>query len=154
MARPFALQIRGDWRAAAAEWERLGCPYEQARALAGGDAGAQVAALGIFERLSAWTAADELRQTLRAAGTLHLPRKPRTATRQNPFGLTGRQVEILALLVEGLSNAEIAARLLISFKTVDHHVSAILNLLDVHTREAAAGLARQHPYFIKKKAQI
>jgi DNA-binding CsgD family transcriptional regulator len=146
IAQPYALHIGGDWRAAAEEWERLGCRYEQACALADGDAEAQLAALEIFERLGARPAADALRQKLRAAGR-RAPRKPRSSTRENPFGLTGRQVEILRLLVDDLSNAEIAARLHISLKTVDHHVSAVLAKLDVHSREEAAALARQHPLF-------
>jgi DNA-binding NarL/FixJ family response regulator len=59
-------------------------------------------------------------------------------------------VEILALLVEGSSNAEIAGRLHISPKTADHHVSAVLAKLDVHSRQAAADLARRHPQLHKK----
>ncbi|MEP7357881.1 MAG: helix-turn-helix transcriptional regulator, partial [Anaerolineales bacterium] len=80
----------------------------------------------------------------------HLPRQPRASTRDNPFGLTGRQVEILGLLTEAASNPEIAARLHLSPKTVDHHVSAILARLDVHSRDAAAALARRHPHFAAK----
>jgi DNA-binding CsgD family transcriptional regulator len=150
MAKPFALHIAGDWRAAAETWEQLGCPYEQARTLAEGDSVAQVAALAIFERLGARPAAEGLRRRLQTGGVLNLPRKPRAATRENPFGLTHRQVEILTLLTQDLSNAAIAARLHISPKTVDHHVSAVLTQLDVHSREAAAALARQHPHFQKK----
>jgi DNA-binding CsgD family transcriptional regulator len=148
-AKPFALHIAGDWRAAAEEWERLGCPYEQARALADGDIEAQIAALEIFERLGALPASQALRQRMQAAG-VRVPRKPRASTRENPFGLTHRQVEILRLLTEGLSNAEIATRLHISAKTADHHVSAVLAKLDVHSREDAAALARQNPHFSKK----
>ncbi|HET7088950.1 MAG TPA: AAA family ATPase [Anaerolineae bacterium] len=121
-ARPFALHIAGDWRAAAEEWKRLGCPYEQARALADGDAAAQIAALEIFERLGALPAADALRQKMRTAG-VRAPRKPRASTRENPFGLTHRQVEILRLLTEDLSNAEIAARLHLSPKTIGHRLT-------------------------------
>ncbi|HTP10844.1 MAG TPA: LuxR C-terminal-related transcriptional regulator, partial [Anaerolineae bacterium] len=150
LAAPFALQIAGDWRSAAEEWARLSCPYEQARALADGDFNAQVAALSIFERLGARPAADEVRQRLRASGATAIPRKPRSATRENPFALTERQVDILQLLIEDLSNADIAARLHISPKTVDHHVSAVLAKLDVHTREEAAALARTHPRFRQK----
>jgi DNA-binding CsgD family transcriptional regulator len=146
-ARPFALHINGDWRTAAGEWERLGCPYEQARALADGDREAQLAALEIFDRLGARPAADELRQKMRAAGLSSVPRGPRPATRENPFGLTNRQTEILGLLVEDLTNAEIAARLHLSPKTVDRHVSAVLARLDVHSREDAARLAREQPPF-------
>ena len=150
MATPFTLQIAGEWQAAADEWERLSCPYEQARALAEGDSQAQIAALKIFERLGAHPAAEALRQRLQNAGAAKIPRKPHTSTRENPFGLTGRQVEILELLIEGLSNAEISARLHISPKTADHHVSAILEKMELHSREDAAALARTHPYFAEK----
>jgi DNA-binding CsgD family transcriptional regulator len=150
MARPFALQISGDWKSAAREWERLGCPYEQARALEEGDAEAKVAALQIYEQLGAFPAARLLREKLKAEGAVRLPRQARQSTRHNPFGLTTRQVEILALLVEGLSNTEIAGRLHISLKTADHHVAAVLRSLGVNSRQAAAGLARQHPHFTKK----
>lgn len=147
VARPFAMQISGDWQAAAEAWKQMGCPYEQARALADGDAQAQIIALQIFEQLGARPAAVRLRKELRAAGQIPLPRNPRATTRQNPFGLTNRQVEILALLIEGLNNAAIANRLSISLKTADHHVTAILARLNVHTREDAADLARSHPRF-------
>ncbi len=104
MAKPYALQIAGDWRAAAEMWEQIGCPYEQAMALADGDESAQLAALGIFEQLGANPAAESLRQKLRAAGVRGIPRGPRPSTRNNPAGLTGRHMEVLALLAQGLSN--------------------------------------------------
>ncbi|MBA3947421.1 MAG: AAA family ATPase [Herpetosiphonaceae bacterium] len=144
VAKAFALHIAGNWRAAADEWARLGCPYERARALADGDVVAQLAALDIFEWLGAQPVADDLRCRMRAKGVLRIPRGPRTSTRDNPFGLTTRQLDILGLLTTGLSNAQIAAQLYISPKTVDHHVSAVLARLDVHSREEAAVLARQH----------
>jgi DNA-binding CsgD family transcriptional regulator len=150
MAKPFADQLAGDWRQAAATWEQMGCPYEQARALADGDGEAQIMALKLFERLGARPAAEQTRQQLHAAGVSKLPRLPRRATLDNPFGLTDRQLDILGLLIDGLSNAQIASRLHISPKTVDHHVSAILARLDVHSRESAADLTRGHPYFASK----
>ncbi len=143
-ARPFAQQIAGDWRRAAAAWERLGCPYEQARALADGDEAAQLAALDIFDRLGARPDLERLRQRLRAGGVRHIPRGPRPGTRHNPFGLTGREAEIAGLLARALTNARIGARLHISPKTVDHHVSAILGKLGVSSREEAGRLAVKH----------
>jgi DNA-binding NarL/FixJ family response regulator len=118
--------------------------------LADGDGKAQIMALNLYERLGARPAAEHTRQQLRAAGVSKLPRLPRRATLDNPFGLTKRQVDILGLLIDGLSNAQIASRLHISPKTVDHHVSAILARLDVHSRESAADLARGHPYFASR----
>lgn len=147
MVQPFVLEIEGNWRGAAAAWEALGCPYEQARALAQGNSEAQKEALVAFEQLGARPMAELVRDKLREAGVRTIPRGPRPATRENPFGLTNRQVEILSLLVENLTNAEIAERLHISPKTVGHHVSAVLAKLDVSSREEAAAVARQHPEF-------
>jgi DNA-binding NarL/FixJ family response regulator len=63
-----------------------------------------------------------------------VPRGPRPATRANPAGLTGRQLEVLALLSDGLSNAEIADRLVVSPRTAEHHVAAVLAKLGATTR--------------------
>ena len=79
---------------------------------------------------------------LRKQGARGLPRGPRSATREHPAGLTVRESEVLALVAEGLQNAEIAHRLVLSRRTVDHHVSAILRKLGAHTRgEAVASAA-------------
>ena len=67
-----------------------------------------------------------------------MPRQPRRATRDNPGRLTDRELDVLLLLSEGLRNVDIAARLHISPKTVDHHVSAILAKLGVGSRQEAA----------------
>ena len=142
---------------AALAWERLGCPYEAASALArageqasaghanGGQGpeptGALLEALRGFERLGARPAADRVAAQLRALGV----RPPRRATLAHPSGLTERESEVLALIRQGHGNAEIAARLSISAKTVDHHVSAILGKLGARTRHEAAQLeAAQH----------
>ena len=79
---------------------------------------------------------------MRARGIVRQPRGPRPSTRANRFGLTTRQIDILQLLGEGLSNAEIATRLHIAPKTAEHHVAAVLAKLDVPSRQAAAKLAR------------
>lgn len=138
-----ALQMAGDWRAAAHAWKQLGCPYEQALALLDGDEAAQRDALAIFEQLGATPAAEIARQRLRRAGARGLPRGPRPATVANPAGLTPRQLEVLLLLAEGLSNPQIAERLSTSLKTVEHHVSMVLAKLPARSRAEAARLAVQ-----------
>jgi DNA-binding CsgD family transcriptional regulator len=141
IAKPFALQITGDWRGAAAEWERRGCLYEQALALMDGDEAAQLNALEIFERLGAQPAAEKLKQQMRAEGMRGIPRGPRPATRENPFGLTAREVEVLASLVKGLNNKAIAERLSLSTRTVEHHIASILQKMEVGSRNEAVALA-------------
>jgi DNA-binding CsgD family transcriptional regulator/tetratricopeptide (TPR) repeat protein len=138
IATPFALQIAGNWVAAHAEWQRRGCVYEAAQALAEvGDAESLRSALAAFERLGAVPAAHRTLRRLRERGIRGIPRGPRPTTRTNFGGLTRRQMEILRLLGEGLRNADIAKLLFLSPKTVDHHVSAILSKLGVRTRGEA-----------------
>lgn len=148
-AEPFALQIAGQWRAAAAAWQRLGCPYERARSLADGDCAAQQEALAVFEQLGARPAAEALRKQLHDAGVRGIARGARPSTREHPHGLTTRELQVLQLLCEGKRNAEIARRLCRSVRTVDHHLAAIFGKLGVDSRVEAiqaaqrAGLASQ-----------
>jgi len=144
IAKPFALQIAGDWRGAADEWEQRGCPYEQAMALMDGDEAAQFTALEIFEHLGARPITEKLKQKMRAEGVRGIPRGPRPATRENPFGLTSREMEVLACLVNGLSNNAIARKLSISSRTTEHHIAAILDKFGVESRSEAIVLALQH----------
>jgi DNA-binding CsgD family transcriptional regulator/tetratricopeptide (TPR) repeat protein len=130
-------------RAAAEAWRRIGCPYEEAEALADGDESAMREALAIFTRLGAEPAADRLREQMRRAGLKRVPARPRASTRSAPARLTQRQLEVLALVENGLSNAQIARRLFISEKTAGHHVSAILRKLGVASRGEAAAAARK-----------
>ena len=139
---PFASELAGHWREAAEAWERIGCPYEQALALSEGDEEAQRAALQILEGLGAAPAATIVRRQLQSRGVRGLARGPRRSTRANPAGLTNRQMEVLELLAEGLSNREIGKRLFLSTRTVDHHVSALLQKLGAGSRARAAALAR------------
>jgi DNA-binding CsgD family transcriptional regulator len=144
VARPFALQIAGEWQAAADAWEAIGCPYEQAMALADSDEESPLrAALDIFERLGAVSMAAIVRRKLRASGVRRIPRGAHERTRQNPCGMTNRQLRVLGLLTEGCRNADIARRLFVAEKTVDHHVSAVLAKLGVRSRgEAVAAATR------------
>ena len=71
-----------------------------------------------------------------------MPRGPRPSTRANPAGLTARERDVLAVLAEGSSNQEIAARLFLSPRTVENHVAAILAKLGAATRADAVSAAR------------
>jgi DNA-binding CsgD family transcriptional regulator len=137
-AVPYALHIEGRFEDAARAWQALGCPYEEAMALADGDDDQVLRALVILDRLGARRPAAALRQRLRDDGVLAVPRGPRPTTATHPEGLTARQAEVLALVADGLTNAEIANRLFISEKTAGHHVSAILTKLGVSNRAEAA----------------
>jgi DNA-binding CsgD family transcriptional regulator len=142
--------IAGRWREAAEAWADMGCVYEQAIALSMGDEAAQRQALALFDQLGATPAASLLRRQMRARGSRSIPRGPISQTRANPIGLTRRQVQVLSLLGQGLSNALIAERLYISRKTTQHHVSAIIAHLGASSRHEAAvaarrrGLLREH----------
>ena len=136
------LQIAGDWRGAAQAWAEKGCPYEQAIALCEGDEAAERDALALFDRLGAKPAAQRLRRAMRERGLRGVPSGPRSARRDNPAGLTPRQSQVLDLLAEGLSNAEISERLNTSAKTVEHHVGAVLAALEAPSRLMAVQIAR------------
>ena len=139
---PFGHLIRGEWKVAADLWGQLGCPYERGLALLEGDLTAVQQALDIFHGLGAAPAADRARQRLREMGLVRVPRGRRPSTRAHPSGLTRRESEVLELLGLGLRNPQIADRLFVAPKTVEHHVSSILAKLEVPTREAAVAHAR------------
>ena len=141
---PYASALAGDWRSAAAAWLDLGDPYEHALALAESDqVEPGLEALAILDGLGAVPAVALVRRRLRGLGVTRLPRRPQPGTLANPAGLTDRQLEILRLVAAGLSNAEIAQRLVVSTRTVDHHVSAVLAKLGVATRREAAARAAE-----------
>jgi len=142
VAEPYAAELAADHERAAGLWTELGCPYEAALALAGADDdGALRRSLDDLRRLGAAPAAAIVARRLRKRGARGLPRGPRATTRENPAGLTAREIEVLGLVAEGLRNAEIAECLFLSEKTVGHHVSAILRKLDVRSRGQASAEA-------------
>lgn len=136
------LSLAGDWRAAAAEWKNIGSVVDQAHALADADEeGGLRQSLALFERIGSLAGATMVRRKLASMGARGVPRGSRPSTRAHPLGLTTRQQQILGLICDGLSNAEIAARLNVSEKTVDHHVSAVLAKLEVRSRAKAVAKA-------------
>ena len=140
---PFKLEHDGNWRAAAEEWKKMGCPYEQALALFEGDGEHQKQALIMLDELGASAVHEMLKLKLKLMGVKNIPRGPRESTRSNPAQLTNRHIDVLVLLKEGLQNAEIADKLFISAKTVDNHISSILSKLGVNTRAKAVREAKR-----------
>lgn len=141
---PFAVQARGEWRRAADLWRAAGCPYHEAAALAESPDDADLLdALALLDRIGAVPLARRVRAELRDRGVRNIPRGPSHLTRRNPEGLTDRQVGVLRLLAEGLTNAEIADRLVVSVRTVDSHVAAVLTKLGVQSRQDAVRAARE-----------
>lgn len=140
----YALQAAGRWREAAAFWEAAGCPYEHAAALAESpDPRHLLAALSTLDELGARPLASIVRGRLRTLGVNRIPRGPRDETRVNPAGLTARQIDVLRLLSEGYTNASIATQLVLSVRTVDSHVTAVLGKLGVASRSEAAARAAE-----------
>ncbi len=141
---PWATSLIGEHAAAAVHWERLGCEYDTALALYDSDCDDHLRdAISRFESLGADAAARRTRQRMKDLGHRAVPTGARASTRQHPLGLTRREDEVLLLLCEGLTNEEIADRLVLSSRTVDHHVSAVLAKLGVGSRGAAAAQARR-----------
>jgi DNA-binding CsgD family transcriptional regulator/tetratricopeptide (TPR) repeat protein len=122
-------------------WPHPGDPYERALGqVFGEDTEAMADGLRVLDGLGAVAATVHARARLRALG-VRAPRGPRSGTRANPAGLTARQLAVLKLVSEGMTNSEIADRLVVSVRTVDHHVAAVLGKLGVRSRRDAAAAA-------------
>jgi len=141
LARPFALMLAGEHRVAADEWRGLGCPLWSAYALAlSPELRDAQECLEILDGLGTLAVRSAVLRDRHARG-LVVPRGPQATSRANPSGLTAREIEVLHLLTEGLSYAEVAERLTLSQKTVGHHVSAVLRKLGEPTRSRAVAAA-------------
>lgn len=143
IAEPYQLYLSGDLQAAADAFGRLGLLYDAALALTEtGSEDAVRRGLDMLDGLGALAVADKIRLDLRSAGMVGVPSRRRQASLANRVGLTSRQVEVLGLMRDGLTNAEMASALYLSVKTVGHHVSAILLKLDASNRKEAVKRAQ------------
>jgi DNA-binding CsgD family transcriptional regulator/tetratricopeptide (TPR) repeat protein len=143
-AFPAAVQARGDWRRAAELWREAGAPYHEAVALSESpDDADHLEALAILDRIGGVPLARRIRAELRDRGVRSIPRGPSTTTRANPEGLTERQVAVLRLMADGLTNPAIAEQLVVSVRTVDSHVAAVLAKLGVQSRKDAVRAASE-----------
>lgn len=141
---PYAHALSGRWEEAAAEWSRRSCPYEAALARSKADTVEELRrAHAELQRLGARPVATVVARELRRRGVRDLPRGPRATTRANEGELTTRELEVLTLVAQGLRNADVAERLVVSRRTVDHHVSAILRKLEAGSRGEAVAAAQR-----------
>ena len=124
--------------------ERPGCPYEAALALADADDEPSLRrSLDELQRLGARPVAAMVARRLREHGARAIPRGPRQSTLANSARLTPRELDVLGMLGDGLRNTEIAERLFLSRRTVDHHVSSVLRKLRAGSRGEAVAAARR-----------
>ncbi len=138
---PFAATLARAHATAVERWTEIGCPYEAAWALADIDDEPSLRhALDGLMGLGADALAARIRRRLRDLGATGIPAGPRHSTASSPSGLTRRETEVLALLREGLTDPQIAERLVLSPRTVSHHVSSILGKLGVRRRTEAIGM--------------
>jgi len=134
LAAPYRAEAEGRWADAAARWSRLGSPYAEALALArSGTRDGLARAVTAFQEQGADRAAERARSLSRSQGWAP-PRGRRATTVAHPDGLTRREAEVRELLAEGLSNAAIAERLVVSPRTVEHHVASVMSKLGASSR--------------------
>ena len=140
---PYSAMACRDWQAAADSFGEIGWPYDRALMLSLLDDEESLSeSIEIARGLGAAPLMRRVAARMRDLG-LRVPHGPREATRSNPAGLTARQLEVLELLVEGLTNAEIADRLVLSQRTAEHHVAAVLAKLGATSRREAVRRASE-----------
>jgi len=153
---PRQLEIVGQHAEAADALISLGMRYEAALTLAHFDRGAAAnglkEALLLFDEAGARSGVAFVRRRAAMLGlSKELPRLrrgPYTKSRSHPLGLTGREVQILRYVKDGLSNREISIELQRSERTVEHHMSAILAKLGTRNRIEALIRVQTEPWLL------
>ncbi len=132
LAEPYALERAARWAEAAACWAALSSPFEQGLALArSGEVDLLTESVAVFDRLGTTAAGARARADLHSMGA-PVPRATRAS--RHPHGLTPREQEVFELVARGLGDAAIAETLVISRRTAEHHVAAILGKVGVRSR--------------------
>jgi ATP/maltotriose-dependent transcriptional regulator MalT len=146
----FARHMAGDWAGAAELWQTIGCPFEEACALADGDIPNLRRALTVSEDLGARPLAARIIGRLRDLGTRPAsprPKAPKPTAPEVPPALrvlSPRERDVVVLVAQGCTNREIAERLVISQRTAEAHVQRVLNRLDLRSRTQVAAWAVHH----------
>ena len=115
-------------------WQELNCPYNRALTLFEGNEMDKKESIVILQKLGAGAVSEKMKLDMRKLGIKNIPRGLRKKTQSSTALLTDREPDVLKLLSQNLQNKEIASKLFISAKTVDHHITSILFKLDVNTR--------------------
>ncbi len=154
LPEPFMLELGRKYIDAAEKWLSLGLPYNAALSLMQVDddlaENALPKAYKILETMDAKVGLSLIRTRAKKIGLLSkLPRTrrgPYKTIRQHPVGLTNKEQEILRFIIEGASNREISIKLSRSQRTVENHVSSILNKLNVQNRLGAMLRIQNEPW--------
>ncbi|WP_242117469.1 LuxR family transcriptional regulator [Aestuariivivens sediminicola] len=136
-----AIQGQGDLLYS--ELMAQGCQYDAAIALVFGGEDQMRKAFTIFNELNVSATIRKWRTLMKAEGIKRIPKGLIKSTKSNPASLTNRQLDVLMEIGQGLHNAEIAKKLFISNRTVEHHVSAIFEKLEVTSRNKAVIKAKE-----------
>ena len=150
----YRLELANDYLRAAEVWMSLGMPYNAALSLIQAEehqaAEALPRAYRILDTINAKAPAKKVREAAEKMGILgELPRTrrgPYRKTRQHPAGLTAKEQEVLAHLIAGATNQDIAQLLSRSQRTVENHVSSILSKLNVSNRMEAMLRVQNEPW--------
>ena len=149
----FSHAIEGDFLQSGIRFARLGAGYLANLCFGLCDNPETISSgLAVLKRQGAKAATHRLTELLDQRGIARddviLPRGPYRASRENPYGLTAKEMTVLEHLAKGLSNAQIAEEMSRSQRTVEHHVSAILQKLEVENRLAVLLKLRDERWII------
>lgn len=152
---PFVHELAGNLEDAALAWDALGMAYQASLVrIQSDDKDALARAIRDLTGLGANAAMAKARRKAASLGyTKYMPRQRRgayKAARAHPFGLTGREQDVLTLIVKGHSNREIGDRLGMATRTAEHHVSAVLGKLNASNRMALILRVQNDPWLLRE----